>query len=258
VLSKVKGYIKDVYDVLVDNFTKSGWEKFDLNLKTKISTLVKGYNLYEHFIKDYTHACKRYCADCCTCNLTITTLEAYYLVENLILENKSGLLTKLNNSPHRRFQPELTFNRIASLCAQGKDFPEEQSDPSWGKCPFLEKLECVYYHFRPFGCRCMVSKRCCSETGFAEMDPVVMTVNDVFMQFIEHLDTGGYTGNFTDVLHLMSDEKNRHRYEKNGLQGQYGSLVSNIPIPVLMVPPEHRKKIEYILSSLNSFLIDRN
>jgi hypothetical protein len=49
----------------------------------------------------------------------------------------------------------------------------------------------------------MVSKRCCSETGFAEMDPVVMTVNDVFMQFIEHLDTGGFSGNFTDVLHLM-------------------------------------------------------
>jgi hypothetical protein len=247
-----------VYGPLVDTFTKPDREKLGLNLKTKLAILVKVYNLYEHFLQAYTHACQRNCADCCTCNLTMTTLEGYYLVENLILENKSGLLTKLNDSPQRRFRPELTFNRIASLYARGKDVPEEQSDPSWGKCPFLEKLECIYYQFRPFGCRCMISKRCCSEIGFAEMDPVVMTVNDVFMQFIEHLDTGGYSGNFTDVLYLMSNENYKHRYEKNGLRGQYGSLVSNIPIPVLMIPPEHRRKIEYILSSLNNFLIDKN
>jgi hypothetical protein len=225
-----------------------------LNLKNKLTILVKVYNIYEHFLKDYTHACKRYCADCCTCNLTMTTLEAYYLVENLILENKSGILTKLTDTPQKRFRPELTFNRIASLCAKGKDVPEVQSDPSWGKCPFLEKLECIFYQFRPFGCRCMVSKKCCCETGYAEMDPVVMTVNDVFMQFIEHLDAGGYSGNFTDVLHLMSHEKNRNLYEQNRLQGQHGSLVSNLPIPMLMVPPEHRKKIKPLLSVLNSFL----
>jgi hypothetical protein len=229
-----------------------------LNLKTKLAILVKAYNLYEQFLKDYTYACKRYCADCCTCNLTMTTLEACYLVENLLLSNKTGILTKLNNSPQKRFRPELTFNRMASLCAQGKDVPQEQCDPSWGKCPFLENLECLCYEFRPFGCRCMVSKRCCTETGFAEIDPVLMTLNDVFMQFIEHLDTGGYSGNFTDVLNLMSNEKNRNLYGENGLQGQYDSLVVNIPIPLLMVPPEHRKKIEYILSSLNSFLIDEN
>ncbi len=229
-----------------------------MNLKKKLTILVKVYDIYEHFLNDYTHACKRYCADCCTCNLTMTTLEAYYLVENLILENKSGILTALTNSPQKRFQPELTFNRIASLCAKGKEVPEEQSDPSWGKCPFLEKLECIYYQFRPFGCRCMVSKRCCSETGFAEMDPVVMTVNDVFMQFIEHLDAGGYSGNFTDVLHLVSNKKNRDLYEQNELQGQYESLLSNLPIPMLMVPPEHRKKIEPLFSALNSFMADKN
>jgi hypothetical protein len=229
-----------------------------LNLKNKLNILVKAYNMYEHFIKDYTHACKKHCADCCTCNLTMTTLEAYYLIENLISEKKSEVLAALKNSPPKRFQPEHTFNRIASLFAQGKEVPEEQSDPSWGKCPFLENLECIFYRFRPFGCRCMVSKRCCSETGFAEMDPVVMTVNDVFMQFIEHLDTGGCFGNFTDVLHLMSDEKNRNLYEQNGLREQDSSLISNLPIPVLMVPPEHRKKIEPLLNTLSSLLTSEN
>jgi Fe-S-cluster containining protein len=227
----------------------------DLNLNNKLIILDNVYNIYDHFIEDYNNACKRYCADCCTCNLTVTTLEAYYLVENLISDNKIKMLKRLAESPQQRFRPKLTFNRIAALYAQGKDVPEEQNDPSWGKCPFLEKLECGYYQFRPFGCRCMVSKKRCSENGFAEMDPLVMTVNDVFMQFIEHLDKGGFSGNFTDVLNSLVDEKNRELYKRNELQGQSNTLISNMPIPVLLVPPEHRKKIEPFLSALNSLLV---
>jgi Fe-S-cluster containining protein len=232
--------------------------RFDLNLNNKLIILGKVYNIYDQFIEDYNNACKRYCADCCTCNLTMTTLEAFYLIENLILDNKTIMLTRLADSPKKRFRPSLTFNRIATLYAQGKDVPEVQNDPSWGKCPFLEKLECGYYQFRPFGCRCMVSKKCCSENGFAEMDPMVMTVNDVFMQFIEHLDTDGFSGNFTDVLNLLTDEKNRDLYKKNELQGQYSSLISNMPIQMLLVPPEHRKKIEPLLSVLNKLLVDKD
>jgi Fe-S-cluster containining protein len=229
-----------------------------LNLKRKLTILVNAYDIYEQFIKDYTHACKKHCAHCCTCNLTSTTIEAYYLLNNLTIDNEDGLKKKLSNSPEKRFQPDLTFNMIAKLLSQGKEVPEEQSDPSWGKCPFLDKLECAYYHFRPFGCRCMVSKKTCLKNGFAEMDSVVMTVNDVFMQFIEHLDAGGYSGNFTDVLNLLIDEKNRKQYEQNELRGPRDSLVSNHPISVLMVPPEHRKIIEPLLSLLNKLLAKTN
>jgi hypothetical protein len=240
------------------NDSQADRENFDLNLKKKLNILIKVFNIYEQFLKDFPLACKRYCAHCCTCNLTITTIEAYYLVTNMMLENKISVLTKLNNSPQKRFQPKLTFNMIARLCEQGKEVPEEQSDPSWGKCPFLDRLECIYYHFRPFGCRCMVSKKSCFKNGFAEMDSMVMTVNDVFMQFIEHLDVGGYSGNFTDVLNLLIDEKNRHYYEQNRLRGPRDSLVSNLPISMLMVPPEHQKKIEPLLLALNSLLTDEN
>jgi Fe-S-cluster containining protein len=229
-----------------------------LNLNNKLTILGEVYTIYDQWIKDYNNACKRYCADCCTCNLTMTTLEAFYLIENLILDNKTTMLTRLADSPKKRFRPTLTFNRIAALYAQGKDIPEVQNDPLWGKCPFLEKLECGYYQFRPFGCRCMVSKKRCSENGFAEMDPMVITVNDVFMQFIEHLDTDGYSGNFTDVLNLLTDEKNKELYKRNELQGQYSSLISNMPIKMLLVPPEHRKKIEPLLSALNSLLADKD
>jgi Fe-S-cluster containining protein len=226
-----------------------------LNLKKKLTILVKVYDIYEQFIKDYPHACKRYCAHCCTCNLTTTTIEGYYFVNSLNLDHGHGIIrTQLMNSPQKRFRPNLTFNMMASFIAQGKEIPEEQSDPSWGKCPFLDKLECIYYYFRPFGCRCMVSKKTCLKDGFAEMDSLVMTVNDVFMQFIEHLDAGGYSGNFTDVLNLLIDEKNRKLYEENELRGPQGSLVSNCSISLLMVPPEHRKKIEPLLGSLNHLL----
>ena len=229
-----------------------------MNLQKKLKILAGVYDIYEQFLKDFTHACKRYCADCCTCNLTMTTLEGFYLLDNLISDNKSEILERLSISPQKRFKPELTFNRIASLYAQGKEVTEEQSDPSWGKCPFLENQECIDYKFRPFGCRCMVSKKYCSETGFAEMDPMVMTVNNVIMQFIEHLDVGGYSGNFTNVLNLLSDEKIRKLYQNDLLQGHFDGLISNLPIPVLMVPPEHRKKVEPLLSALNSFLTEKN
>jgi Fe-S-cluster containining protein len=232
--------------------------EFDLNLNNKLTVLDKVYKIYDQFMEAYKNVCKRYCADCCTCNLTVTTLEAYHFVENLNSDNKIKILNRLANSPQQRFRPTLTFNRIAALYAQGKDVPEEQNNPSWGKCPFLEKLECGYYQFRPFGCRCMVSKKCCSENGYAEMDPMVMTVNDVFMQFIEHLDTGGFSGNFTDVLNLLTDEKNRELYKQNELQGEYSHLISNMPITVLLVPPEHRKKIEPFLYVLNNLLDNKD
>ncbi len=233
-------------------------EKKKLNLKKKLKILDGVYDTYEQFIKDFTHACKRSCAECCTCNLTMTTLEGFYLLDNLISADRPEILKRLSTSSQKRFKPELTFNQIASLYAQGKEVPEAQSDPSWGKCPFLENLECIDYQFRPFGCRCMVSKKPCSETGFAEMDPILITVNNVFMQFIEHLDSGGYSGNFTDILNLLSDEKNRKLYENNRLKGPFDGLVSNSPICLLMVPPEHRKKTEPLLSVLNRFFTEKS
>ncbi len=226
-----------------------------MNLERKLAALVAIYRIYEEFVGRFRLACEKNCASCCTCNVTATTLEAYYLLENVATENGGRLSeTEIGNriatAPGQRFRPALTFNRIAALCAKGEEIPDEHCDPSWGRCPFLENEQCVFYLNRPFGCRCMSSLNRCSETGFAEMPPLMMSVNDVFMQVVEHLDEDGFSGNLTDVLEWMSDESNRGKYEKGARREDAKRLAPNSPMPALMVPPEHRKLVEPIWVAL--------
>jgi Fe-S-cluster containining protein len=150
-----------------------------------------------------------------------------------------------------RYRPSVTFNELAELCAQGQDPPEETGNTAGGPCPFLKDNECSIYPVRPFGCRCMVSKQNCQETGYADMDPWVLSVNNVFLQYIEHVDQYGFSGNLTDVLIFMAAKENRRRYSSNELFNLPAFLIANRPISILMIPPEHRQKIEPILKALS-------
>ncbi len=219
-----------------------------MDINQKIAILKKIYTIYSDFIGKFTTYCKKYCDTCCTCNVTGTTLEVYYLLENLEEEQKTDILEKFTRPPDKRFQPKLTFNRIAELCARGEDI-EEGPESISGKCPILFNHQCSVYPYRPFGCRCMISANACSETGYAEIDPLVFSVNNAFMQFIEHLDTGGLSGNFSDVMNFLAIEKNRKAYE-NGLSLNHDILISNIPIRILMVPPDHRTQVEDLLKRI--------
>ncbi len=233
-----------------------------MNLERKLAALTEIYRIYEEFVGRFELSCEKNCASCCTCNVTATTLEAYHLVANAATEKddrlwKTRISAKLAEAPEKRFQPALTFNRIAALCAKGEEIPEEHCDPSWGRCPFLENEQCPIYPHRPFGCRCMSSASKCSDTGFAEMPPLMMSVNDVFMQVIEHLDADGYSGNLSDVLEWMSDESNRRKYEQGSRREDAKKLAPNSPMSALMVPPEHRKAIEPIWAALRR-AVDRS
>jgi hypothetical protein len=227
-----------------------------VKLEKKLATLKEAFRIYEEFIERYSFVCEKGCSSCCTCNVTATTLEAYFVYQNLVGENKISDIEKAIKAPQKRFQPAITFNRIASLCMRDQDVPDEQCDPSWGHCPFLVENQCVFYPYRPFGCRCMCSSKVCSDGGCAVMPPLLITVNDVFMQFIEHVDVDGYSGNFSDVLIFLSDEKNRHNYEKGERLIVHPKLVSNIPIPVLMVPPEHIQRVQPLVAALHELISD--
>jgi hypothetical protein len=96
----------------------------------------------------------------------------------------------------------------------------------------------------------MVSKRKCHETGFAIMDAFVITVNTVFLQVIEHLDWQGCSGNLTDILQCLAIEENRSAYRAASLACLKWGLIPNQKMTVLMIPPEHRIKIEPIVQIL--------
>ncbi len=219
-----------------------------MDLDTKLVVLNRIYRIYDDYCSKRDVACRRYCAHCCTRNVTLTTLEGCLIKNHLEKTGNTVLLEKLKDTRTRdRFQPKLTTNTMAALCMEGKDLPEEESDVSVGECPFLTDDNCPIYPVRPFGCRLMSSTIRCDKGGHAVMDPFLLTVNDIFMQYIEHIDQDGMTGNFIDVLLHLSSPSDGHPDET-----ATGELIPNRSIPVLMIPPEHRLKIMPLLNAVRA------
>ena len=224
-----------------------------MNLGKKLVVLDRIYEIYDNFAKGLDVACKKYCDSCCTRNVTMTTLEGYKIADFLELSGKTDLYSKIQKALYKkRFLPEITINMLAELCLQGKDIPDEESDAGWGACPLLINNECPIYQVRPFGCRCFVSVTNCMENGYAEVDPFVLTVNSLFLQYIEHVDKDGYFGNLTDVLFFMQNEESRKLFEKGILKCEDTWMIPNMPTKAFLVAPEHQSRIEPILKALKN------
>ncbi|MBT8366491.1 MAG: hypothetical protein KJP23_17485, partial [Deltaproteobacteria bacterium] len=77
-----------------------------------------------------------------------------------------------------------------------------------------------------------------------------LSVNTVMLQTLEHLDADGCSGNLLDVLKVMSRKDNRQAYQQGKLNCASSGLIANQPLKVLMIPPQHRTRMEPILQSL--------
>ncbi len=224
-----------------------------MEISDKLDILGQIYDIYETFSTRLSVACVRGCAACCTQNVTMTTLEGYWIVEHLISSGQIDLFQRLHRSAHQeRFQPTVTTNELAALCMQGEDPPEEKSDWPRAACPFLSNNECLIYPERPFGCRCFFSTQKCETIASAVVDPFLVTVNTLFLQVIEQIDEGGFFGNMTDVLLFLESEAQRKRYEVNASLNHPGGLPVNRCIPGLLVPPEHHLRIQPILEKIKN------
>lgn len=213
------------------------------------------YSLYEEVIAPFDVVCQQKCASCCTCNVTMSSLEAALMVAALTEREKKEIQTRIDlHPPVKKYSPKMTTNMFARLCIQGKDIPEEENDPSWGKCPLLLNDMCRLYDVRPFGCRALISEIYCEKTGYAQMQPLALTINDIFLQYIEHMDEKGIFGNLSDILtvFLLPDTiENLQDYFK---ENQDSRFVSNEKIAVLMVPPEHRQKLTHLFDRLSTLI----
>jgi hypothetical protein len=222
-----------------------------MTIEQKLDLLNRIYGIYDAFARGLDVACRKYCAHCCTSNVSLTTLEGYRLVHSRETDHLEHLQQCLEPAFEKRvFRPLLTTNQIAELCRQGREIPEEASGDPAEICPLLEENACPVYSLRPFGCRCLVSRVPCRESGTAEMPDFVLTVNTVFLQMIEHLDATGCTGNLADVLLCLLSADNRQAYREDRLSCSATGLIGNHPLTVLMVPPEHRNRLQPILGAL--------
>jgi Fe-S-cluster containining protein len=221
-----------------------------------IDRLNKIYLLYDQIMDSATWSCGPTCARCCTCNVTLTSLEARFMTVTLPAALRGTLHTAVTQSfPAKRYIPQMTTNQFARLCMEGKDIPDEENDPSWGKCPLLENDLCTVYDVRPFGCRALISQTDCRDTGFAQMPPWMLTVNNLFLQAIEHLDQNGYSGNLSDMLQMtLSGNDLTHQDMQNHDPKSDALFVKNEPIKCLMIPPEHRERMDHIVKNLSDLL----
>jgi len=222
-----------------------------LKVYRQLSVLEQLYQIYEQYVDTLDIACKKFCADCCTCNVTMTTLEAYRIINALDLDSRQQMFDKLSAQQKRkRFIPQITTNQLANICISGDDPPEETIDASWGPCPLLTEDACPIYDMRPFGCRNMVSIHRCAEAGTAEIDDFTVTVTHVFLQYIEHIDQNGYFGNLSDVLaHTIFNES---ADSGSQIMLRQTTLIKNSPLSALLIPPEHREKFEPIMNALRA------
>jgi hypothetical protein len=226
-----------------------------MDLNNKLAALDQIYQIYDHFASGLDLACRKHCAHCCTTGVTLTTVEGYKMAKKLESGENTRWIEKIEQAlkqPH--FQLKITTNQLANMCAEGIELPAEENT-GWTACPFLTHALCPLYIVRPFGCRCLVSRNDCGKEGCAEIDDFVLSVNTLFLQTIEHMDAGGCTGNLLDILGVMALKENRQRYAEGKLNCRHPGLIRNHPLKVLMVPPEHRTRMEPILQSLRNIRI---
>jgi len=226
-----------------------------MDLSNKLAALEKIYGIFDKFAASLDLACRKYCVHCCTTSVTLTTVEAYKIIMDLESNPVVNWIEEIRQAAAQtHFKPKITTNQLANLCAQGLEPPEEESS-AWNTCPFLSADLCTIYAVRPFGCRCLLSRNDCGAEGYADVDDYVLSVNTVFLQSIEHMDDGGCTGNLLDVLAVMASTENRQAYENKTLTCPAVGLIANQPLSILMIPPEHRTKMEPILRSLQEIRI---
>ncbi len=222
-----------------------------MQLEQRLNILRKIYGFYDDAVKNLDVACKKYCAACCTPNVTMTTLEGYLIADHMISNGQADLFENIQAKRSKnRFKPKITTNGLANICMKEDDPPEEEKKYSNKSCPVLKDNLCPIYEVRPFGCRCFMSKQDCSKTGYADVDPFNMTLITLFMQFIEHIDSKGFSGNFSDVLLLMTSREKQDNYKMNTFSHPGVDFVSNLKIKVLMVPPEHRMNVQPVMDAL--------
>ncbi|PIE70328.1 MAG: hypothetical protein CSA22_08235 [Deltaproteobacteria bacterium] len=221
-----------------------------MQLDRKLGFLVAVYHTFETWAGDVPVSCKPGCADCCTRNVTATTLEAFYLLSELPeAQTWMEKINKIVDLP--RFQPAMTLNTLASCLRDGGEPPEEVSDPAWWPCPFLDaKGLCGVYDRRPFGCRCFHSATACGTEGLSTPDMFIMTVSQVMLQFLEQVDQPGYAGNFIDLVRAMMAAGGADAYAEGRLSISEPGVQPCRSIPLLLVPPEDQMRIRPYLETL--------
>ncbi|MEJ2034452.1 MAG: YkgJ family cysteine cluster protein [Deltaproteobacteria bacterium] len=211
-----------------------------MNPTLKEQALACIFSWHEKWSRIFPLACRGGCSSCCTRSVTMTGLEGTILRNYLEQESKIGQLQELPVLAAGDARPQSTTNQFAAACLQGIETAGEPAGWNFTPCPFLVDHHCTIYPVRPFSCRAFASLAPCHLSGAADAPSLLLTVNTILCQLIEHLDQGGLWGNMLDVLPALSE---------TGANTQ-GELLTCQPCPGLLIPPEEQEDLEELLARL--------
>jgi len=149
------------------------------------------YKAYDSWTGQYQFACRQGCAACCTQSVTMTSLEGERIIEYLRENGQFDNLAPMLAASRPTTRPVQTTNQFAADCLAREEPFEEEGEWDFTPCIFLDRDLCSIYPVRPFGCRSFSSTVSCDAHGCAEVAPVLITVNTVVLQIIEHLNSRG-------------------------------------------------------------------
>lgn len=233
-----------------------------INSSQAIAALQEIYRFHASWASELDLACHKGCAACCTRNVTLTEAEGQLILNGLQEQARLDWLSQRLQLKGRIGRPVMTTNEWARDCFEGREISGQEPDQVLAPCPFLDQDQgCAMYSLRPFACRCFGSSVDCGRTGMAEQPDILMEVNTVTLQIIEHLGQGNCWGNMLDVLPMMI-RKNEFRQENknNGKlrpekTGQY--LRRARPLPGFLVMPDQQAAVQAYLDDIFTIRIYR-
>lgn len=200
--------------------------------------------VYSAWAERYPLACQKGCATCCTQSVTMTSLEGEMIRDHVAaMGREKWLSVKLAHAVPGRNRETVTMNGFAGACINHREV-EGDTSGNWDftPCIFLEEKTCSIYTVRPFGCRSFASLVRCKGDMAAEMAPLHLTVNTVFTQIIEHLNSdGGHWSAMADILHSL---------DKSGARKSEIHLLPAQPIPGFLLEMHEMPVVKGLLLQL--------
>jgi Fe-S-cluster containining protein len=201
------------------------------------------YGVYSSWIEHFPLACQKGCAACCTQSVTMTSLEGGEILDFIKTKGREEwLIEKLAHVTSKISNAAITTNQFAEACLKHQEVDSDTLG-SWdfNPCIFLEDNICLIYEVRPFGCRSFGSFVQCSGRS-AEIAPIHLTVNTVFTQVIEQINSdGGYWSTMADILKSMVGDE--------VLNGKM-HLLSAQPVPGFLLEPNEVQVVKVLLKQL--------
>lgn len=223
--------------------------------------LIAIYSCFSDWSAPQQFHCHAGCATCCSCNVTVTALEARRIVEFCRLHNRLDWLVDKLGSPNVLDPPKQTTNEYVSATLQELDplFETVRIGENDESCPFLEKDICTIYEVRPFSCRCFVSTTPCSTRKAATIPDHYLYGAMVAQQIIEHLGQFNPWGYLTDVLSIEIV-----RFESDGIpatiedrrQTALARILRARPLPGFVIPDSELDRVAPLLQAIFQTPID--